>query len=58
MIALLLRLARTIGDEGLDQDDHLAAVSGPLPGFDQCQGHMVIGAAFAATDTGKMGTHE
>ena len=58
MIAVLFRLARAIHQKALDQDNQLAAVHGPLPGFGEREGHMVISAAFATTDTGKMGTHE
>ena len=43
--------------ETLHQHDDIAAVSRPTAGFFEGQGHMVVSAAFAATNAGKVGIH-
>ncbi|MCY1186707.1 hypothetical protein D9M73_276060 [compost metagenome] len=48
MFALIGGQAQAVGQEGFDQDDHLAAGVGPLAGFAQGQGDVVAGAALAA----------
>ncbi|BCT35280.1 hypothetical protein PproGo58_47750 [Pseudomonas protegens] len=57
MLALLRRQPQAIAEESLHQDDHLTAVGGPGPGFGEGQGHMVIVAALAATNAGKLSIH-
>ena len=44
-------------EKTLHQNDDITAVSRPLSGFFEGQGDMVVGAAFAATDAGKMSVH-
>jgi hypothetical protein len=53
MLALARRQARAIGEHRLQQDDQRAAVTGPVAGLGEGQGHMVVMAAFAATIAGK-----
>ena len=57
MLALLLRQPKAVGKKRLHQHDHLTAVGRPHSGFGQGQGHMVIGAAFAAAYAGKGRIH-
>ncbi|GED75292.1 hypothetical protein PFL02_21420 [Pseudomonas fluorescens] len=57
MLALLHRQPQAIAEEGFHQNDHLAAVGRPVAGFQQGQGHVVIVAAFAAADAGKLSVH-
>ena len=57
MLALLQWQTETITEKAFYQHDHIAAVSRPLPGFGESQGYVVVGAALAATYTGKRCIH-
>jgi hypothetical protein len=57
VFTLWLGQAQAIAEKTLYQNDDITAVSRPLSGFFEGQGDMVVGAAFAATDAGKMSVH-
>ena len=57
MLALQLRQAQAIAQETFYQNDDITAVRRPHTGLGEGQRHVMVGAAFAATNAGKMGIH-
>ena len=57
MFALLLGQAEAIAEETFHQNNDITAVGRPHTGFVEGEGDMMVGAAFTATDAGKMSVH-
>jgi hypothetical protein len=57
MSELLSRHTVSIRQKRLGEDDHRTAVSRPLRGFGQGERDVVVSAALAAADAGKLSVH-
>ncbi|GLH46630.1 hypothetical protein RS3R2_03100 [Pseudomonas lactis] len=57
MFPLLQGQAQAVAEKALDQNDDVTAVRRPAAGFFEGQGHVMVAAAFAATDAGKVCVH-